>query len=173
MIKVLIAPDSFKGTLTAGEVCDIIGEAFENTIQDVRITKLPVADGGEGLCSCLERISGGKFKECEVSGVFGEKMTASYLMLPDNTAVIETASCAGLPLAGDKKNPLLATTRGVGELIRIVAEDGAERILLGLGGSATNDCGAILSSTVSDETAEKTFKSRSITEALYSPFGRL
>lgn len=148
MPNILIAPDSFKGTLTAGEVCDIIGDAFSETIENCEITKLPVADGGEGLCACLMRISGGELRECEVSGVFGEKMTASYLMLPDKTAVIETASCAGLPLAGDNKNPLLATTRGVGELIEKAAKDGADRILLGLGGSATNDCGACMAAAL-------------------------
>ena len=141
MLNVLIAPDSFKGTLSAREVCDIIGEAFENTIQDVKITKLPVADGGEGLCSCLYEITGGSFIGAEVTGVFGEKMTASYLMLDDGTAVIETASCAGLPLAGENKNPAAALTVGVGELIKHARENGAKRILLGLGGSATNDCG--------------------------------
>ena len=126
MLNVLIAPDSFKGTLSAREVCDIIGEAFENTIQDVKITKLPVADGGEGLCSCLYEITGGSFIGAEVTGVFGEKMTASYLMLDDGTAVIETASCAGLPLAGENKNPAAALTVGIGELIKHAREKRSE-----------------------------------------------
>lgn len=141
MYKILIAPDSFKGTLTAQEVCDIVGKAFEDTYKNIEITKLPVADGGEGLCSCLHNICGGKYIDVVVAGVFGKPMTASYLLLNDGTAVIETASCAGLPLAGDSKNPELATTRGVGELILHAADSGAKSILLGLGGSATNDCG--------------------------------
>ena len=140
-MNILIAPDSFKGTLTAQEVCDIIGKAFSDKIKDVKITKLPVADGGEGLCSCFHNIIGGEFISETVSGVFGEKMQAEYLMLPDKTAVIETASCAGLPLAGNNKNPEKATTKGVGELIISAKEKGAKKILLGLGGSATNDCG--------------------------------
>ncbi|MBR5562519.1 MAG: glycerate kinase [Clostridia bacterium] len=140
-MKILIAPDSFKGTLTAQEVCDIIGQAFADTINHIKITKLPAADGGEGLCACLHKICGGKMKEADVSGVFGERMTAEYLMLDNKTAVIEMAVCAGLPLAGDNKNPENATTSGVGELILDAKESGAERILLGLGGSATNDCG--------------------------------
>lgn len=140
-MNILIAPDSFKGTLTSAEVCDIIGRAFEDRINDVKITKLPVADGGEGLCSCMYDIAGGTFREAQVRGVFGEKMTAGYLMLPDGTAVVETASCAGLPLAGDRKNPETATTYGVGELIADAVSNGASGILLGLGGSATNDCG--------------------------------
>ena len=140
-MKILIAPDSFKGTLTANEVCDIIGQAFADTIKTAEITKLPAADGGEGLCACLKGIIGGETVKTEACGVFFEKMTAEYLMLNDKTAVIETASCAGLPLAGDNKNPEKATTYGVGELINHAVSIGAGRILLGLGGSATNDCG--------------------------------
>ncbi len=140
-MKILIAPDSFKGTLTANEVCDIIGQAFADTIKTAEITKLPAADGGEGLCACLEHIVGGEMIKTEVCGVFGEKMTAEYLMLKDKTAVIEMAVCAGLPLAGDNKNPEKTTTRGVGELIVHAVNNGARKILLGLGGSATNDCG--------------------------------
>ncbi|MBR3818024.1 MAG: glycerate kinase [Clostridia bacterium] len=139
-MKILIAPDSFKGTLTACEVCDIIGQAFNDTI-NAEIIKLPAADGGEGLCACLKEIIGGETVKAEVCGVFGERMTAEYLMLNDKTAVIETASCAGLPLAGENKNPEKATTFGVGELIIHAVNNGAEKILLGLGGSATNDCG--------------------------------
>lgn len=140
-MNILIAPDSFKGTLTAREVCDIIGLAFTDTIKDVKIIKLPAADGGEGLCACLHKICGGEMIKTEVSGVFFEKTTAEYLMLSDKTAVIEMASCAGLPLAGDSKNPEKATTYGVGELIMHAVNNGAAQILLGLGGSATNDCG--------------------------------
>lgn len=140
-MRILISPDSFKGTLDASEVCDIIGKAFSDVIKDAKITKLPVADGGEGLCSCLYDIVGGRFIKAQVSGVFGEKMTAEYLMLENGTAVIETASCAGLPLAGENKNPEKATTKGVGELIADAEKRGAKSILLGLGGSATNDSG--------------------------------
>lgn len=140
-MNILIAPDSFKGTLTAQEVCDIIGSAFSETIQNIKITKLPVADGGEGLCSCFEKICGGKRISAEVSGVFGEKMNAEYLMLDDKTAVIEMAVCAGLTLAGDKPDPETTSTYGVGELICDAHRNGAKAILLGLGGSATNDCG--------------------------------
>ncbi len=140
-MKILIAPDSFKGTLTASEVCEIIGQAFADTIKNVKISKLPAADGGEGLCACLCEIVGGETVKAEVCGVFGEKMTAEYLLLQDKTAVIETASCAGLPLAGENKNPEKTTTYGVGELIIHAVKNGAKRILLGLGGSATNDCG--------------------------------
>ena len=140
-MNILIVPDSFKGTLTAQQVCDIIGQAFADTIANTNIIKLPAADGGEGLCACLHNIMGGEMISAEVSGVFFEKMQAEYLLLPDDTAVIEMAACAGLPLAGENKNPEKATTYGVGELINKAVSVGAKRILLGLGGSATNDCG--------------------------------
>ncbi len=157
-MKILIAPDSFKGTLTANEVCDIIGQAFADTIKNAQITKLPAADGGEGLCACLREIIGGETVKTEVCGVLGEKINAEYLMLSDKTAVIEMAACAGLPLAGDSKNPEKATTYGVGELIIHAINNGAKRILLGLGGSATNDCGFGMASalgwTFTDENGE-------------------
>jgi len=126
-MNILIAPDSFKGTLTARQVCDIIGQAFADTINNVNITKLPAADGGEGLCACLYDISGGEMIKTKVCGVFGEKIQAEYLMLPDKTAVIETAACAGLPLAGDNKNPEKATTFGAGELITDALFRGAKK----------------------------------------------
>lgn len=141
MISVLIAPDSFKGTLSAAEVCDIAERAFRDTLNDVIVTKLPAADGGEGLCACFEAFAKGKRVSAEVSGVFGEKMTAEYFILENGTAVIETASCAGIVLAGENKDPERATTLGVGELMLHAKANGAKAILLGLGGSATNDCG--------------------------------
>ena len=140
-MNILIAPDSFKGTLTAQEVCDIIGSAFSDSIEDTKITKLPVADGGEGLCSCFEKICGGERITAFVSGVFGEKIEAEYLMLNDKTAVIEMAACAGLTLTGNNPDPEKTSTFGVGELIAHAERQGARAILLGLGGSATNDCG--------------------------------
>lgn len=141
-MKVLIAPDSFKGTLSAAQVCDIVGKAFEDTIENCEIKKLPVADGGEGLCDALSSCMDCREVTGTFTGVFGEKMSASYLLSEDGTAVIELASCAGLPLAGENKNPLRATTLGVGEMILSAVENGAKKIILGLGGSATNDCGA-------------------------------
>ena len=147
-MKILIAPDSFKGTLTAAEVCDIIGQAFRDTIKNAEITKLPAADGGEGLCACMKQILGGETVKTSVCGVFGERMAAEYLMLSDKTAVVEMAVCAGLPLAGDNKNPEKATTFGVGELIKHAVSNGAEKIILGLGGSATNDCGLGMASAL-------------------------
>lgn len=147
-MNILISPDSFKGTLSAEEVCDIVGSAFEDTIKNVSITKLPVADGGEGLCSCLHSVCGGKNITVTVPGVFGEPVDAEYLMLNGGRAVIEMAACSGLPLAGDNKNPELSTTKGVGYLILDAISKGAESIMLGLGGSATNDCGIGMASVL-------------------------
>ena len=159
MFSVLIAPDSFKGTLSAAEVCEIIGGAFTDAIKNVKITKLPVADGGEGLCACFENFAKGKRVAAQVSGVFGEKITAEYYLLENNTAVIEMASCAGLPLAGENKNPEKATTFGVGELMLHAKQNGAKAILLGLGGSATNDCGIGMASALGWRFLDKNKKS--------------
>lgn len=139
--RILIAPDSFKGTLTAAEVSELIAEGLLAVDPALQITALPVADGGEGLAAALLPACGGTLCSATVSGVFGAPMQAGFLLLPDGTAVIETAACAGLPLAGENRNPALATTRGVGELMLAAQRGGAKRILLGLGGSATNDGG--------------------------------
>ncbi len=148
MLSVLIAPDSFKGTLSAAEVCEIAERAFIDALKDVKITKLPAADGGEGLCACFERFTKGKRISAEVSGVFGEKMAAEYFLTDEKTAVIEMAACAGLPLAGENKNPEKTTTLGVGELMLDAKRNGAKFVLLGLGGSATNDCGIGMASAL-------------------------
>ena len=148
MLSVLIAPDSFKGTLSANEVCEIAERAFTDAIKDVKITKLPAADGGEGLCACFEGFKKGKRIAAEVSGVFGEKMIAEYFLTDEKIAVIEMAACAGLPLAGENKNPEKTTTIGVGELMLDAGKNGAKSVLLGLGGSATNDCGIGMASAL-------------------------
>jgi glycerate kinase len=140
MPNFLIAPDSFKGTMSSQEVCDIIERAIEDCLPGSKIKKLPVADGGEGLLCAMKAVKGGELIKTTVRGPFGEPVQAEYL-LAGQTAVIEMAACAGLPLVGEKKNPLLTTTLGVGDLIKHALETGASNILLGLGGSATNDCG--------------------------------
>ncbi len=141
MPRFLIAPDSFKGTLTSTEVCDIIGDAILSVMPKAKIIKLPVADGGEGLGSSLLNAVGGEWVEAVVPGVFGTPMTAGYAMLSNGSAAIDMSACAGLPLAGENKNPAETTTRGVGALIQDAVKRGAKNIILGLGGSATNDCG--------------------------------
>ncbi len=141
MQRFLIAPDSFKGTLTSAEVCDIIGEAILSVLPKAKLTKLPVADGGEGLSYSFFNTVGGEWVETVVPGVFGLPMLAGYAMLSNGSAAIDMSACAGLPLVGENKDPSETTTRGVGALMQDAMKRGATNIILGLGGSATNDCG--------------------------------
>lgn len=139
--RFLLAPDSFKGTMGAGEVCEIVAEAIRSVVPDAEVAAIPMADGGEGMAAAYLNILGGERVEARVTGPLGAPVTGFYGMLPDGSAVIEMAAAAGLPLAGEVRDPLNATSYGVGELIRCAVERGARRILLGLGGSATNDLG--------------------------------
>ena len=141
-MKIIIAPDSFKGTLTAAQVCEIISKAFAEVHPGAEIHTLPLADGGEGMARAWAAACGGELLEAGVTGPYGEPVKAEYLLLPDKTAVLETASCAGLEQARPRGlNPELTTTKGLGALLLAAKEAGAARILLGLGGSATNDAG--------------------------------
>ena len=140
--RILLASDSFKGTLSAVDICDVMKEALLARFPDSEVILLPVADGGEGSVECLLAALGGKRVNVRVSGPYGRPMDAVYGVLPDGTAVVETASCAGLPLVGDDRRPDRTTTYGVGELLCHAADSGCRRILLGLGGSCTNDGGA-------------------------------
>lgn len=143
MNHVVLAPDSFKGTLSSRQICRIMAEAVRRHFPACRVEAIPVADGGEGSVDCLLEAVGGVRREARVSGPFGEERTAAYGLLDDGkTAIVETASCAGLPLAEGRQNPLRATTYGVGQLLLDAAEQGCRTILLGLGGSCTNDAGA-------------------------------
>ena len=135
-MKILIVPDSFKGTLGAKEVCDVVGEGILSEFPDAEIIKIPVADGGEGSSDAL----GAARIPLTVSGPFGERCDA-FIGALGSTAVIEMASCAGLPLVKGKEDPERASTYGVGELILKALDLGYRDILLCLGGSATNDCG--------------------------------
>ena len=141
MKKIVIIPDSFKGTLSAKEICAIVAERARAHFPDCTCISIPVADGGEGTLDCFAAGIGGKQIVCTVSDPFGDPMSAPYLLLPDGTAIIEMAVCAGLPLAGERKDPLRTTTFGVGQLIRNAIDSGCRKIIVGLGGSATNDCG--------------------------------
>lgn len=141
MNKFVLAFDSFKGTLSAQEVCDIVEASILSLLPDAEIKKLPLADGGEGLVHACLSILGGKPITAKVQGPFGEPVEAEYALLPDGGAVIEMAACAGLPLVKGRLDPLHASTYGVGQLILHAKEQGAKYILLGLGGSATNDGG--------------------------------
>ena len=141
MKKCIVISDSFKGSLSSGEICEIARESFQNVFPACKLVCIPVADGGEGTVACFQEVCGGELVTVRVQGPFGQSMEASYLQLEEKQAVIEMAACAGLPLANDCKDPRITTTYGVGQLIRHAVERGNTRILLGLGGSATNDGG--------------------------------
>lgn len=141
MRHIILAPDSYKGTLTAAEVCSLQKEAILACDPAAEVHCLPMADGGEGFTDAVLRLCGGERVALAVTGPMGKPVDAFYGMLPDGTAVIELAAAAGLTLVNGAQDPLRATTYGVGELICHAARRGASRILLGLGGSATNDGG--------------------------------
>lgn len=142
MQNFILVPDSFKGTLSAIEVCNIMKSSIKNLYEDANIISVPVADGGEGTVDAFLYALGGEKKSVWVSDAFNEqKILAHYAMLKDNIAVIEMAACAGLPLVKNRLEPDKTTTFGVGELIIDAINSGAKKIILGLGGSATNDGG--------------------------------
>lgn len=142
MQNFILVPDSFKGTLSAIEVCNIMKSSIKNLYKDANIISVPVADGGEGTVDAFLYALDGEKKSIWVSDAFNEqKILAHYAMLKDNIAVIEMAACAGLPLVKNRLEPDKTTTFGVGELIIDAINSGAKKIILGLGGSATNDGG--------------------------------
>lgn len=145
MKHAILIPDSFKGTLSSTEICSVLRSEILRRFPDCVISCVPVADGGEGSVDCFLTALGGKRIPATVCGPFGEPVDAFFGLLPDGkTAIVEMAACAGLPLAEGRLDPLRATTFGVGELFLAAARLGASRIIVGLGGSATNDggCGA-------------------------------
>lgn len=145
MKKIVLAPDSFKGTLSSRQVCEEIATAARRVFPGCQVKAVPVADGGEGSVEAFLTAMGGERKELAVQGPFGEKMIGFYgLVEGGRTAIIEMAACAGLPLAEGRLDPERATTYGVGQLMVDAARSGCGKIILGLGGSCTNDggCGA-------------------------------
>lgn len=149
MQNFILVPDSFKGTLSAIEVCNIMKASIKNLYKDANIISVPVADGGEGTVDAFLYALGGEKKSTWASDVFNEqKILTHYAMLKDDIAVIEMAACAGLPLVKNRLEPDKTTTFGVGELIIDAVNSGAKKIILGLGGSATNDGGCGMASAL-------------------------
>lgn len=141
-MKIVIAPDSFKGSATAITVANAIEKGVLKVFPNAEIIKIPIADGGEGTVDALISGVGGKLKEVSVTAPLGKKVTAGYGLLNDGTAVIEMAAASGLTLVPKgKRNPLMTTSYGTGELIKDALDSGCERIVIGIGGSATNDGG--------------------------------
>ena len=143
MEKILLVPDSFKGTLSSRQVCQVMAGQLRRFFPQAQVKSIPVADGGEGSVEAFLAAAGGERRTRTVTGPFGEPVEAFYGILGDGrTAVIEVAACAGLPLAEGRLNPERATTYGVGELLLAAKEAGCTKAILGLGGSCTNDGGA-------------------------------
>ncbi|MEC9487861.1 MAG: glycerate kinase, partial [Halanaerobium sp.] len=142
-MKILIAPDSFKGSLTALEVATYLEEGLKRSGAGYQIEKLPMADGGEGTVRSLTDATGGEIIPALVTGPLGSKVEAFFGVLGDGkTAVIEMAAASGLPLVPEGiADPGKATTYGTGELIRAALDRGCRKLIVGVGGSATNDCG--------------------------------
>ena len=140
MKKCVIIPDSYKGTLSAIRVCDIMKKAVKNHFPDCEVCAIPIADGGEGTVDCFLYAMKGQKIEVETTGPYGEPVQAYYARI-DNTAVIETASVAGLSMVEGRMAPRKTTTFGMGKLIRHAVENGCRKIIIGLGGSCTNDGG--------------------------------
>jgi glycerate kinase len=143
-VKIIIAPDSFKGSISAIEAAKAIERGIKKYKPQAQTVLVPVADGGEGTLDCLIAAAGGTKIPVNVTGPLGAPVAAEYgLLEPDQTAVIEMASASGLCLVtAEQHNPLVATTYGTGELIRQALDAGCRSFLLALGGSATNDGGA-------------------------------
>lgn len=143
-VRILVAPDKFKGSLSALEAADAISLGLEHALPLARIHKLPLADGGEGTAEQFIKIFGGQMVECDTTDALGRPVRATYGWTPSlRQAVIEMSAASGLwRLRDDERDPLRATTFGVGTLLIDAARRGARKILVGLGGSATNDAGA-------------------------------
>ncbi|MBB3112349.1 glycerate kinase [Paenibacillus phyllosphaerae] len=147
-MKVVVAPDSFKGSLSAIDAAKAIALGLRRAAPDVLVAEVPLADGGEGTLECLLNATGGTRVPCEVQDPLGRSITAAYGRIHEDSmdgpvAVIEMAQASGLGLIPEAlRNPLITTTYGTGQLIRQALDDGCRRFILALGGSATNDGGA-------------------------------
>ncbi|WP_028533726.1 glycerate kinase [Paenibacillus sp. UNC217MF] len=143
-MKFVIAPDSFKESLSAWEACQAIGRGLGRVFPEAELVYVPMADGGEGTVQSLVDATSGRIVRTTVTGPLGTPVEGFYGVLGDGkSAVIEMAAASGLALVPQaQRNPLVTTTRGMGELILSALNEGVETIILGLGGSATNDGGA-------------------------------
>jgi glycerate kinase len=143
-VRVVIAPDKFKGSLSADLVAHAMSRGVASACPGATVDLVPMADGGEGTVDALVAATGGSFREARVSGPRGEPLTARFGLLgAGQTAAIEMAAASGLVLVpSGERNPLVASTRGTGELLLAAIAAGAKRVIVGIGGSATNDGGA-------------------------------
>ena len=143
-MQILISPDSFKGSLSARQAADAIRAGIAHVLPEAHLVTLPMADGGEGTVEVLLDNLGGTMERVWVNGPLGEPVEACYGLLSDGiTGVMEMASASGLTLVPEgKRNPLLTSTYGTGQVIKALLDRGCQKIIIGIGGSATNDGGA-------------------------------
>lgn len=142
MKKCIVIPDSFKGTMSAVEVCKIVKEGILKHYPDCEVVEVPIADGGEGTVECFQHIFNSEYIQTEAQGPYGDMIPINYTRI-DDCAVIETASVAGLPIAEklNRLDPCNATTYGLGTVMEHAIEHGCKKLIIGLGGSCTNDGG--------------------------------
>lgn len=150
MTQYVVAPDSFKESMTAKEVCDAMEKGIKEADSAAEVIKVPMADGGEGTVDSLVDATHGQRVIVEVTGPLGNKISAYYGILGNGiTAVIEMAKASGLEIVEKKKrNPMITTTFGTGELIRDALDHNVKEIIIGLGGSSTNDGGSGMAQTL-------------------------
>src|SRR6266700_738467 len=142
-MKIIIAPDKFKGSLTSFEVCDAVAAGIHQTYPSAEVLKFPMADGGDGFSTGMAYYRQTQTVSCLAADPLGRTIKAGWQWdKKNNTAIIEMAVASGLVLlTPEERNPLKTSSRGTGEMIRDAMHHGVEKIILGLGGSATNDAG--------------------------------
>ena len=142
-MKIIIAPDSFKGNMSAPEVCSIIEAGILRADKKAKVYKVPLADGGEGTARAVTEAAGGKFVKVTVHNPLGKKINTEFgLIEKGRVAVLDMASASGLELLKKQElNPMKTSSYGTGELIRAALDSGAKELIVGIGGSATNDGG--------------------------------
>lgn len=156
-MKIIVASDKFKGCLTSQEVGNAIADGIHSVLRDCETVVIPIADGGDGTMKALTDANKGKTIKAEVHNPINKKITAEYGVINDNTAVIDVASASGLHLIEmPDANPLHTTSRGTGELILDALTKGYKNIIIGVGGSATNDAGIGILSVLGYEFQDKT-----------------
>jgi len=144
-LRIVLAPDSFKGTMTAAEVCEAMERGMRQELPEAEFDRIPMADGGEGTIEAIVSAARGQIEEIEVAGPLGESIRGTIGRIEqdgERWAIVEAASLFGLPmLAQEERNPLNTTSRGMGDAIRFALDSGFRKLVIGLGGSATNDGG--------------------------------
>ncbi len=142
-MRILAAPQGFKGTLTGVEAARAVAEGARRVFPDAEVVEMPVADGGHGTLDAMLAAADGERRSARVLGPLSEAVEAGWGLLPGNIAVIEMAQASGLTLVPEARHdPMQATTYGVGQLIAAALDEGVSRVIVGVGGSATNDGGA-------------------------------